>query len=180
MQLLVDQEALFAFIKATGGGKGAYKQKSKSKKRDDKIFDQSEPCGSDKSGLGFGRLNFPGTDHEFKHYLRIPHTSDPRMVLCFMRTVWNLPSPKLIIGITGGAVDFKIRQELEVVLNEVMQITRETDAWIITGGTRGGIMKYFGRFLMMSNLAIPRCSDLILIIPRLQVKHDIDLEETFP
>ncbi len=65
-----------------------------------------------------------------------------------MRTVWNLPSPKLLLGITGGAVDFKPSQELESALNEIMNITRETDAWIVTGGTRGGIMKYFGRLLL--------------------------------
>jgi hypothetical protein len=70
------------------------------------------------------------------------------MVLHFVESVWNLPRPKLLVGITGGAVDFPIPADLESVLNDLMQIALDTDAWIFTGGTRGGIMKFFGDHLL--------------------------------
>jgi hypothetical protein len=142
----MEEQAIKDFVEATGGGKGEYKPKRNRQRNDDKIFHQLS-CSSSIQPCGFGRIKFHATeDDDFKLYLRFPHTSDPKLVLYFMQTVWNLPSPKLIIGITGGAIDFTISPDLEVVLNELMQITRETDAWIITGGTRGGIMKYFGKF----------------------------------
>jgi hypothetical protein len=146
-----EQQALEKFIMETGGGKGKYRDKYSTRGRrndDTKLFDQHSPLeGSKEKTCGYGRLKFDATKDDFKLYLRIQHDSDPKMVLYFMQTVWNLPSPKLIIGITGGAKDFKISPDLEMILNELMLITRENDAWIITGGTRGGIMKYFGRFV---------------------------------
>jgi hypothetical protein len=146
-----DQEA---FIMETGGGKGIYvykESKIKGQRNIEKIFNQSEHCDSLKQNkCGFGRLKFNATMDDYKLYLRVQKNSDPNMVLYFMQTVWNLPSPKLLIGITGGAKDFKISPELESILNELMHITRENEAWILTGGTRGGIMKYFGMFLLRS------------------------------
>ena len=67
------------------------------------------------------------------------------MAVLFVETVWNLPRPDLIMNITGGAMDFPISTELQHVLNDLMDISRNTNAWIITGGTRAGIMKYFGK-----------------------------------
>jgi hypothetical protein len=169
----MDVEAILEFIKATGGGKGKYSYDSKGQTNEDRIFYQDEHCGSER--CGFGRLHFHATGDDFKLFLRIPHTSDPRMVLHFMQTVWNLPSPKLIIGITGGAKEFNISPELEIALGDLMHITQETDAWIVTGGTSGGIMKHFGMF--WEDVVIFR---FFLMFDRLQVKLDFDSEETFP
>jgi hypothetical protein len=142
-----DWTALESFLKETGGGKGIYYKKSRliegQINNDLYVFEQLQTC-SEK--CGFGRLDFQTTDNDYKLYLRIQDKSDPMLVLFFMKTVWNLSFPKLIIGITGGANDFEISPELEMVLNELMQITQESDAWIVTGGTRGGIMKYLGMF----------------------------------
>jgi hypothetical protein len=41
-------------------------------------------------------------------------------------------------------VDFEIPPDLELVLSDLMRFARRTDAWLTTGGTHGGIMKYFG------------------------------------
>jgi hypothetical protein len=75
------------------------------------------------------------------------------MLVHFVENVWNIPRPKLLIGITGGAVDFPVSEDLDKILNELMQIARQNDAWIITGGTRVGIMKYIGRSLVQSKKA---------------------------
>jgi hypothetical protein len=57
----------------------------------------------------------------------------------------------LIIGITGGARDFPVSPELEQVLNDLIQVARKTEAWLISGGTSGGIMKYIGTLSLNYN-----------------------------
>ena len=151
------------FVKATGGGKGVYEPLTHGA-RTRKIFYQQELCedlsgknaGDEKNprGLGFGRISFTSSSNDPKLYLRIPHTSSPKDVLHFVETVWNLPRPKLLVGITGGAGDFPISAELQSVLDDLMQIALDTDAWIFTGGTRGGIMKYFGEKMLVSSGSI--------------------------
>ncbi len=71
-------------------------------------------------------------------------SSDPRLILHLVETVWNLARPKLLVSITGGDVDFKIPPDLELVLSDLMRFARRTDAWLTTGRTYGGIIKYFG------------------------------------
>jgi hypothetical protein len=139
------------FVRSTGGGHGEYIQSKNSRIKDEeqkvKLFHQYEWCASQK--LGFGRISFPTV--EPKLYLRVPHNSDPDMLVHFVENVWNISRPKLLIGITGGAQDFPVSEDLEQILNELMQIARQNDAWIITGGTRVGIMKYIGSHLIWSS-----------------------------
>ena len=147
---------LTTFVRATGGGEGNY-EPSNNKKRAAQCgpkavrFCQVERCkevqvAGRTQGLGFGRISFDFAPLDPKLYLRIPKESDPKMAILFVETVWNLPRPKLVMNITGGAMDFHISTELQNVLNDLMEISRNTNAWIITGGTRAGIMKYFGAY----------------------------------
>ena len=148
------------FVRATGGGKGAYHLLPKGAESEKKkIFRQQD--WSQGASLGYGRISFAAPANDPKLYLRIPHTADSNMVLHFVESVWNLPRPKLLVGITGGAVDFHISGELESVLNQLMQIALDTDAWIFTGGTRGGIMKYFGAIIF---LIVAFCSFRVIIM----------------
>ncbi len=141
------------FLRSTGGGSGEYVQCAKGGNnlknggRQGDVFHQYQWCSSPEGGrLGFGRISFPSV--EPKLYLRVPHKSDPDMLVYFFENVWNISRPKLLIGITGGAVDFPVSEDLEKVLNDLMQIARQNGAWIITGGTRVGIMKYIGSPLL--------------------------------
>ena len=77
-------------------------------------------------------------------YIRVPGNSNPNHLLYFMENVWKLPQPKLLIGITGGADNFAITEDLEVFLSDLVSMARHSNAWIITGGTHAGIMKYLG------------------------------------
>ena len=146
--------SLESFVHSTGGGFGEYRcedelrfEKKKSRKY---IFHQYQLTQNLKSkdyydpGTGFGRISFPDAPTLPKVYLRVPDQSDPKMLLYFVENVWNLPRPKLVIGITGGALDFPLTPELEQVLNDLMQIARKHEAWLVTGGTKAGIMKYCG------------------------------------
>jgi transient receptor potential cation channel subfamily M protein 2 len=64
--------------------------------------------------------------------------------LYYVENVWELPRPKLLISVTGGAQDFALSRAKENVLYKLMEAARQTDAWIVTGGTDAGIMKYVG------------------------------------
>ena len=158
-------EQVDGFFRATGGGKGKYVAseessshvKSETAKVNVSYFHQADKCKSPEGvkGLGFGRIEFPkAAAGDPKPYVRVPVksslssvSSDPRLVLHFVETVWNLSRPKLLVSITGGAVDFEIPPDLELVLSDLMRFARRTDAWLTTGGTHGGIMKYFGKCL---------------------------------
>ena len=160
------------FVRATGGGKGRYAENTdllplsksvNSKGETFEFFHQTEKCKSPSGvkGLGFGRIEFSkAAAGDPKPFVRVPFqqggvvsssgametsiSSDPRLILHFVETVWNLTRPKLLVSITGGAVDFQIPPDLEHVLSDLMRFARRTDAWLTTGGTYGGIMKYFG------------------------------------
>jgi hypothetical protein len=163
------------FVKSTGGGCGEYiaceSRPIKDEERPRNLFHQHEWCSSQK--LGFGRISFPSDPSvEPKQYLRVPHDSDPDMLVHFVENVWNISQPKLLIGITGGAQNFGVSEDLEQILNELMQIARQNDAWIITGGTRVGIMKYIGSPLIWSRTF----AQLITLV--LQGKRAADSEGT--
>ena len=151
-----DSTGLKNFIQATGGGGGNYSE-IYFKHRGGQFpilqrFSQLDRCKevqissseNQVQGLGFGRISFKFAPHDPKLYLRIPKESNPQMTLLFFESVWKLSRPKLIMSITGGAMDFSMSTKLQMVLNDLMEIARNTDAWIITGGTRAGIMKHFG------------------------------------
>ena len=142
------------FVRYTGGGSGKLEKKHKS-------FHQSVPStsrvdsGRDESNtkkrLGFGRVSFPENHHP-ACYLRIPWklregnttiTSNPMALLYFVENVWKLPRPRLLISITGGATNFEMNAES--ILYQLMATARLTNAWLVTGGSNAGIMKYVGK-----------------------------------
>jgi hypothetical protein len=172
----INTDELKEFVKSTGGGSGKYEQCNNSRIKDGEqqgsSFRQYEWCTSSK--LGFGRISFPSV--EPKLYLRVPDNSNPDMLVHFVEHVWNIPRPKLLLGVTGGAVDFQVSQDLEQILNELMEIARHNDAWIIAGGTRGGIMKYIGILSNESELfgAILISSFCRASMPQIRGKHSID------
>jgi hypothetical protein len=104
--------------------------------------------------LGFGRIAFPECSTP-SLYLRVPWkikdasgseivSTHPQALLYFIENVWKLPRPRLLISITGGAVDFPMDPHKEAVLEQLMDTARRTNAWLVTGGSRAGIMKYVG------------------------------------
>jgi transient receptor potential cation channel subfamily M protein 2 len=102
--------------------------------------------------LGFGRIEFADQAGHLMPYLRIPFKDDratnfPAIAmssLYYVENVWELPRPKLLISVTGGAEDFPLSRAKENVLYKLMEAARKTHAWIVTGGTDAGIMKYVG------------------------------------
>ena len=52
------------------------------------------------------------------------------------------PLPRLVISVTGGAMDFTLSKGIALQLKSGLRKAAEaTDAWIVTGGTDCGIMR---------------------------------------
>ena len=157
------EDEIESFVRATGGGWGKYEPDSpKHSNKHDKskssilYFQQSDksikPQGC--HGLGYGRIRFPHSSGDPKPYIRVPWnpqkgdtsriTTDPRLLLHFVNAVWNLERPRLLVSVTGGAMNFPVTADLELVLNDLMHLARRTNAWLVTGGTNAGIMKLLG------------------------------------
>ncbi|CAF0797780.1 unnamed protein product [Didymodactylos carnosus] len=66
-------------------------------------------------------------------------------IVQFMRTAWNLPTPELIISVTGGAKLCNLTREMSNAFQQALiSAVLTTDAWIFTGGTDSGVMKEVG------------------------------------
>jgi hypothetical protein len=58
---------------------------------------------------------------------------------------FDLPKPKLLISVTGGARNFTINEETKIAFKKaLMKVASNANAWIITGGTDTGVMKLVG------------------------------------
>ena len=80
-----------------------------------------------------------------KPYIRIEHETSAVHLLKLMRQFWKLEVPNLVISVTGGAQDFKLKPRLrEVFTKGLIKVAASTNAWVITGGTNTGVMKHVG------------------------------------
>jgi len=64
----------------------------------------------------YGFLKFdeeePDKTTRFSHYIRLALSTKPATVVQYMREAWNLPTPDLIISVTGGAKHFELPARL--------------------------------------------------------------------
>ncbi|KAL5247829.1 hypothetical protein ACHWQZ_G019650 [Mnemiopsis leidyi] len=98
----------------------------------------------------FGRLNFSDEDgNQQPQFAKVAvDYGDPEKVKTIIKLFesrWSLPAPNLLISVTGGAKDFKPAPELLAEFKRgLMKAVKSTNAWVITGGTNTGVMKYVG------------------------------------
>ena len=53
--------------------------------------------------------------------------------------------PSVIFSVTGSAQEFTLRPKFrDTFMSAVLNATRSTNAWIVTGGSDAGIMKLVG------------------------------------
>ena len=75
-------------------------------------------------------------------YVRVAHDTPASDILDLLTNTWDLPLPKLLIEVTGGAKDFVLQPKLRRVFRKgIVKVAESTDAWILTGGTNTGEMK---------------------------------------
>jgi len=93
----------------------------------------------------YGSIEFDNYAGMFvSKYIRAFHRTDMDLISSLLFETWKCKIPQLIISVTGGArlnVNPKIR---DVFCNGVVKAAYSTNAWITTGGSYTGIMKYIG------------------------------------
>lgn len=93
----------------------------------------------------WGRIRFSNFNNAW--YVKVPNNIDlSKDLVRFVNETLQYPLPRLVISVTGGAIDFNLPRNIEDDLKRGLRKAVEaTDAWIVTGGTDCGIMKYVGQ-----------------------------------
>lgn len=67
----------------------------------------------------------------------------------FVQQEWQLQISGPILSVTGGAQNFTINERTKTAFKQALtKVARETDAWIVTGGSNCGVMKLVGDAVM--------------------------------
>ena len=85
-------------------------------------------------------------------YVRVPTEglpgwteTNPLLVRFLMERVWNMPKPRLVLSVTGGAKDFNMtNNKKDRLMLGLTGVAKAMDAWVITSGTAEGVMKLVG------------------------------------
>jgi transient receptor potential cation channel subfamily M member 2 len=78
--------------------------------------------------------------------------------------IWKLPVPKLIISVTGGALDFRMDRALTNKFRVgLMRAAQSTGAWIVTGGTRTGVMKHVGKAIKTNSIRSANTNPVVCV-----------------
>ncbi|CAF4299808.1 unnamed protein product, partial [Adineta steineri] len=81
-------------------------------------------------------------------YIRLNLETNAETVVKFMQQGWRLPTPDLIISITGGAKHCDMSARLRKIFQRgLVAAAVTTNAWLITAGTNTGVVKEVGEAL---------------------------------
>jgi len=87
-------------------------------------------------------------------YVRVKNDTDVNQLMQMMLDKWNMEKPNLLISVTGGAKNFRLKPRLkEVFRHGLIKAADSTGAWIVTGGTNAGVMKHVGEAIRDSAIA---------------------------
>lgn len=76
----------------------------------------------------------------------------------YMRYSWGLKPPSVILSVTGSATPFTLRPSYQRAFSRsLLHATRNTNAWVFTGGTNSGVMK-----LVADGLANQKRSETVI------------------
>ena len=101
----------------------------------------------------FGSVRFPASKRPPSKWVGVPpDDGDPAMErLCkdLLIGTWGLQAPTVLISVTGGAQDFKLKAKLELIFRRgLLKAAETTNAWLVTGGTHAGVMKLVGKTIL--------------------------------
>uniref|UniRef100_A0A8C5WCS7 Transient receptor potential cation channel subfamily M member 8 n=1 Tax=Leptobrachium leishanense TaxID=445787 RepID=A0A8C5WCS7_9ANUR len=91
----------------------------------------------------YGDIQFESFGRRGK-YIRLSKDTSPETLYELMTKYWQLKTPNLIISVTGGAKNFSLKPRMRKIFSRLIYIAQSKGAWIITGGTHYGLMKYIG------------------------------------
>ncbi|KAM4626692.1 transient receptor potential cation channel subfamily M member 2 [Discoglossus pictus] len=94
----------------------------------------------------FGDISFSGMGPRVgKQYVRVSTDTPSDVLYQLMTEQWGLEVPNLLISVTGGAKNFRMKMRLKNIFRRgLVKAAQTTGAWIITGGSHAGVMKQVG------------------------------------
>jgi len=118
-----------------------------------RLMRPSRSGGGEESPCAYGALRFPSTmgqrdSNRVKpaKWAAVGPNSDLHDVCGLLTTTWGLPWPDVIISVTGAAKLPDLSEEkTEVIELGLLESIRASKAWVVTGGTDGGVMQLAGR-----------------------------------
>ncbi|UJR11714.1 hypothetical protein I4U23_015895 [Adineta vaga] len=97
--------------------------------------------------IKFGRTDF-GSTNRLSQYIRLALQTDATTVVEFLKDGWQLPTPDLIISVTGGGKRCQLPAHLRKTFQRgLVAAAATTNAWLITAGTNAGVVKVVGEAL---------------------------------
>jgi len=95
----------------------------------------------------YGEIEFIGTkDQTISKFIKVGTTTPPEKVLQVMTKQWKMKIPNLIISVTGGAKNFKMKSNLTKIFRKsLIKAAESTGSWIVSGGTNTGVMLHVGK-----------------------------------
>ncbi|XP_053568855.1 transient receptor potential cation channel subfamily M member 2 [Bombina bombina] len=93
----------------------------------------------------FGDISFIGMGPRIGKYVRVSSDTPSNLLYQLMTEQWGLEIPNLLISVTGGAKNFRMKMRLKNIFRRgLVKAAQTTGAWIITGGSHAGVMKQVG------------------------------------
>ncbi|XP_036366249.1 uncharacterized protein LOC115221043 [Octopus sinensis] len=111
------------------------------KLRNSKDEEPSKPCNA------FGEIHFWGYYQENATFVRVDHQTPMEIMMCLVRSTWNIRLPSLLISVIGGRKEIQLNPHTEAVGRGLYKAARTIDAWIITEGLHTGVAKYIGEVM---------------------------------
>ncbi|KAK0151528.1 Transient receptor potential cation channel subfamily M member 2 [Merluccius polli] len=94
----------------------------------------------------FGDVRFGGPGQKTSKYVRVSADTTPETLYKLLTEQWKLAPPNLLISVTGGAKNFYLRAHLKSMFHRgLIKVAETTGAWIMSGGSHAGVMKYVGQ-----------------------------------
>ncbi|MXQ82247.1 hypothetical protein E5288_WYG010932 [Bos mutus] len=113
----------------------------------------------------FGDIVFTGLGQKVGKYVRLSQDTPSSLIYQLMTQQWGLDAPNLLISVTGGAKDFKMKPRLKSIFRRgLLKVAQTSGAWVITGGSHTGVMKQVGEAVRNFSLSGSFCKGEVVTI----------------
>uniref|UniRef100_A0A8C3LXC1 Transient receptor potential cation channel subfamily M member 8 n=1 Tax=Chrysolophus pictus TaxID=9089 RepID=A0A8C3LXC1_CHRPC len=110
----------------------------------------------------FGDVHFENIERRGK-YIRLSCDTDPETLYDLMTQHWHLKTPNLVISVAGGAKNFALKPRMRKIFSRLIYIAQSKGAWIFTGGTHYGLMKYIGEVVRDNTISLSSEENVVAI-----------------
>ncbi|CAF3768859.1 unnamed protein product [Rotaria sordida] len=118
-------------------------------------------------------------------YAHFSMNTSVRIIAEFIIQEWNIPKPKLIMSIIGGAKNFTLTDQFESnIINGIIKVALKSNVWMITNGYKVGIVQLIGQEINRIKLSKFNKNTIIAIgignwgsIKNVEILTDMQTEE---